>query len=292
MKILLLESYPEIKKEYLKYLEKKHQIFELDDDFNPEEIDVIIIRSKTKVDKNLLDKYPNLKYVARVGVGLDKIDLQECKKRNIKVLNTPGANADSVADLVLAWVLNLIRNLNLSFKWIENRFDYMWEEIGWKSVWIIGFWNIWRKVYERFKAFWVKQFYIFDPFLKKEDVEKNEFCQYLERKEDLFKFSDIISFHIPLLDSTKNFLWEKDFKLLKNNIILVNTSRWWIIQEDALISFLKANPQSKFFADVWEEEPNQPKKELLELPNSLITPHIWAMTKQAEKKMHYFKELV
>jgi D-3-phosphoglycerate dehydrogenase len=102
MKILLLESYPEIKKEYLKYLEKKHQIFELDDDFNPEEIDVIIIRSKTKVDKNLLDKYPNLKYVARVGVGLDKIDLQECKKRNIKVLNTPGANADSVADLVLA----------------------------------------------------------------------------------------------------------------------------------------------------------------------------------------------
>jgi D-3-phosphoglycerate dehydrogenase len=70
--------------------------------YNDEEIEVVIIRSKTFVDKDFLDKYKNLKIVARVGVGLDKIDLEECKKRNIKVLNTPLANADSVADLVLA----------------------------------------------------------------------------------------------------------------------------------------------------------------------------------------------
>jgi lactate dehydrogenase-like 2-hydroxyacid dehydrogenase len=89
MKILLLESYPEIKKEYLKYLESNNQLFELDYNFTNSDIEAIINRSKTKVDKNLLDKYPNLKYVARVGVGLDKIDLQECEKRNIKVLNTP-----------------------------------------------------------------------------------------------------------------------------------------------------------------------------------------------------------
>ncbi len=299
MKILLLEKYPEIKREYLGYLEKNNQIFEIWDNYKNDEIEVIIIRSKIKVDKDLLDKYPSLKFIARVWVGLDKIDLEECKKRNIKVLNTPWANAWAVADLVLAWVLNLARNLNLwmhldtdAEKFIDDRFEYMWFELENKSVWIIGFWNIWRKVYDRFKAFWVKKFFIFDPFLKKEDVEKNEFCEFVFNKEDIFKNSNIITFHIPLVDSTKNFLWKSEIKLLKKDVVLVNTSRWWIINEKVLVHFLRENKNAKFFADVWEEEPQDPKIELLELPNVLITPHIWAMTKEAEEKMHYFKELI
>ena len=292
MKILLLESYPEIKKEYLKYLEKNNEIFELKNNFKPSEIDIIIIRSKIKVDKKLLDNYPNLKYVARVGVWLDKVDLQECEKRWIQILNTPGVNADSVADLVLWWILNLLRNLNYWFRGLENRFDYLWEELNSKSIWIIWFGNIWKKIYKRAKAFWVSKFYIFDPFLKKEDVEKNEFCEFLEKKEDLFKKSDIITFHIPLLESTKNFLWKEEFKLLKENIILVNTSRWWIIDENELIDFLQKNKQARFFADVWEEEPNQPKETLSKLQNVLLTPHIGAMTKQAEEKMHFFEKLI
>jgi phosphoglycerate dehydrogenase-like enzyme len=168
----------------------------------------------------------------------------------------------------------------------------MWFEFSEKVVWIIGFWNIWKKVYSRLKSFWVKKFLIFDPFLKKEDVEKNEFCFLYENKEDIFTNSDIISFHIPLLDSTKNFLWEKEFSLLKKDVVLVNTSRWWIIDEKYLINFLKENNNSSFFADVWEEEPRNPKDELLKLDNVLITPHIWAMTKQAEEKMHYFPDLL
>ena len=73
---------------------------------------------------------------------------------------------------------------------------------------------------------------------------------------------------------------------------MVNTSRGWIINEKVLAHFLKNNLNSRFFADVWEEEPNDPKMELLDLENVLITPHIWAMTKQAEEKMHFFKELI
>jgi len=109
MKILILEKYPEIKKEYLDYLEKNNQIFSphqtspKGEEFKNEQIEVVIIRSNTKVNSDFLNKYSSLKFVARVWVGLDKIDLEECKKRNIKVLNTPGANASSVADLVLAW---------------------------------------------------------------------------------------------------------------------------------------------------------------------------------------------
>ena len=292
MKILLTEKYPEIKKEYLDYLEKNNQFFENWDSYKNEEIEAVIIRSNTEINSDFLDKYSSLKFVARVWVGLDKVDLKECEKRKIKVLNTPWANADSVADLVLAWVLNLSRNLNKWFDWIENRYEYMWFEFWQKSVWIIWFWNIWRKIYERFKAFWVKKFYIFDPFLKKGDVEQNKYCEFIEEKEEIFKNSDIISFHIPLLESTKNFLWKKEIKLLKTDVVLVNTSRGWIINEKVLAHFLKENSDSRFFADVWEEEPSDPKLELLELENVLITPHIGAMTKQAEEKMHFFKELI
>ena len=292
MKILLCEKFPEIKKEYLDYLEDNNKFFELWDNYKQEEIEAVIIRSNTEINSDFLNKYKNLQFVARVWVWLDKVDLKECEKRNIKVLNTPGANADSVADLVLAWVLNLSRNLWKPFDWVENRYEYMWFEFGQKSVWIIGFGNIWRKIYERFKAFWVKKFYIFDPFLKKVEVEENKYCEFIEDKNELFKNSDIISFHIPLLESTKDFLWKFEIKLLKSDVVLVNTSRGWIINEKVLIHFLKENSESRFFADVWEEEPSDPKLELLELENVLITPHIWAMTKQAEEKMHFFKELI
>ena len=292
MKILLLEKFPEIKKWYLDYLEKNNEILELWENYKNNEIEVIVVRSNILVNTNLLDEYNNLKFVARVWVGLDKIDLDECEKRWIKVLNTPWMNADSVADLALAWILNLARNLNKWFDWVENRFNYMGCEFGDKSVWIVWFGNIWKKIYTRLKAFWVKKFYILDPYLKKQDVEENKFCEFIEDKETIFSNSDIISFHIPLVDSTKNFLWKKEVKLLKKDTILVNTSRGGIINEKVLVHFLKDNPESWFFADVWEEEPNDPKIELLELENVLITPHIGAMTKGAEEKMHFFKELI
>ncbi len=316
MKILLLEKFPEIKQEYLEYLEKNNEIFSLA--LSPalnsmthkgpksslptnkkgatknEEIDIIMIRSKIVVDEKLLDNYPNLKYVARIWVWLDKIDLELCEKRNIKVLNTPLANAESVADLVLAGILNLSRNMNLWFQGLEKRFEYMWNEFFQKTVWIIGFWNIWKKVYSRLKAFNVENFLIFDPFLDKKTIEENKFCTKVETKQEIFELSDIISFHIPLLEATKNFLWEKEINLLKKDVLIVNTSRWGIIDEKFLIKFLKENKSSRFFADVWEEENNlkNPKKELLELNQVLITPHIWAMTREAEEKMHFFRELV
>lgn len=288
MNIKILEDFPEIKLDYLEYLKKENNIFAFNKTCNNSKIEVIIIRSNIKVDRKLLDIYPILKFVCRVWVWLDNIDLEECKKRDIKVLNTPWANADSVADLVIAWLLNLSRKLSIWYEWIENRFTYMWSEISWKTASIVWFWNIGRKVYSRLKWFWIKQFNIYDPFISKEDIEKYELCRKVENKKDLFKWVNIISFHLPLLDSTRNFLWQKEIKLLKNDVSIINTSRGWIINENKLIDFLIKNPKSSLFLDVWEEEPNDPKIELLELENVLVTPHIWAMTDEAEEKMHYF----
>ena len=294
MNILLLEDYPEIKREYLKYLEKKHKIYDLSDSFKKENIDIIVVRTKTIVDKSLIDSFKNLKYIWRVGIWIDNIDMNYCKEKWIKVLNTPWANANSVSELVIAWVLNLSRKLYLWFLWKEKRFDYMWFELYVKKVWIFWFWNIWKKVYEKLKAFWVKQFFIYDPFLTKEDVEKNEFCTYIEDKNYICANTNIISLHIPLSEQTKNFIWEEQIKLFPNDMIIINTSRGWIINESNLINFLKNNKNAWYFADVWEEEQQgkNPKKDLLNLPNVIITPHIWALTVQVEKKMHYFKELI
>lgn len=292
MKILLLETYPEIKREYLDYLEKDNEFFEIWDEYSDTDINVIIVRSKIKVDSKLLDKYKKLKFVARVWVGLDKIDLKECEKRWVKVLNTPWANSDSVADLVLAWILNLNRKLYFDFEWIEKRYDYMWFELSSRKVSIVWFWNIGKKIYSRLKSFWVKKFLIYDPFISKEKIEENQFCTKIEDKNIIFKESNIISFHLPLLDETRNFLWQEEIKLLKKDVIIVNTSRWWIINENKLIDFLQKNPESWAFLDVWEEEPEFPKPELLNLENCIVTPHIGAMTKEAEEKMHFFKELI
>jgi len=289
MNIKILEDYPEIKIEYLDYLKKWNKIYWFDDNVDFDKVDVIIIRSFVKVNRKLLWEYPNLKCVCRVWVWLENIDVDECNKRNIKVLNTPWANADSVADLVIWGILNITRKLNYWYEWIENRFAYMWPEITWKTVSIFWFGNIWKKVYSRLKGFWVKEFLIYDPFIEKEEIEEFELCKKIEDKKELFKKADIISFHLPLLDSTRNFLWQKEMKILKKDVVIVNTSRWGIINENKLVDFLIKYPNTYYFADVWEEEPADPKIELLELENVLITPHIWAMTFEAEEKMHYFE---
>ena len=172
MNIKILEDYPDIKIEYLEYLRKWNRIFWLYEWCDNEKIEAIIIRSWIKVDRKLLEEYSNLKFVCRVWVWLDNIDLKECKKREIKVINTPSANADSVADLVIWGILNLSRNLSIWYQWIENRFEYMWREITWKTVSIVWFGNIWKKVYSRLKWFWVKEFFIYDPFINSEEIEK------------------------------------------------------------------------------------------------------------------------
>lgn len=241
-----------------------------------------------KVDKKLLDTYKNLMYVTKMWVWIDNIDEKECLKRNIKIVNTPWANCDSVAELVIWGILYLKRKLFIEYSWVENRHHYMWSCISWSTVWIIGFWNIGKKVYERLLWFWIEKFLIFDPFVKKEELKDYKNVELVKDKKDIFKKSDIISFHIPLLDSTRNFMGQKEIKALKKDVMIVNTSRWWIINENKLLEFLYENPESSYYADVWEEEPNDPKMDFLDLENVLITPHIWAMTNKAEINMHKF----
>ncbi len=289
MIFLVLENEKEINPEYLSYLENEwHSIKEFNSNIDKTFIDAIIIRSKVIVDSILLDEYPNLKYICRVWVGLEKIDLKECHKRWIKVINTPWANSPSVAELVVWAILSLLRKTSNKWNSLDDRFQFFWENLENKKIWFIGFGNIARKVQSRLSWFENNEFFFYDPYI--EDNVWN--IKKIVDKSEIFANCDIISFHIPLTQETKNFLWKDDYALLKNNVKIINTSRWWIIDENELIKFLSVNSNAWAFLDTWSNEPENPKKELKELENCIITPHIGAMTEESNKNMHKFKEFI
>ncbi|MDD5212862.1 MAG: NAD(P)-dependent oxidoreductase [Candidatus Gracilibacteria bacterium] len=289
MIFLILENENEIKSEYLSYLKSDgHIIKDFNSDMDNSLVDAIIIRSKITVDSHLLDSYPNLKYVCRVGVGLDKIDLPECTKRGIKVINTPGANSASVADLVIWGILSLLRKTSNKWTSLDDRFQFFGENLENKKIGFIGFGNIAKKLQSRISGFETNEFFFYDPYIDSDVGEVKK----ISDKNEILSNCDIISFHIPLTPETKNFLGKDEFLILKNNAKIINTSRGGIIDENALIKFLSINPNSGAFLDTWEEEPENPKKELKDLENCIITPHIGAMTEESNKNMHIFKEFI
>ena len=293
MKFHILEQEPHIVREYLNYLTQAGH--ELIDDPNTDlgQIDGIIIRSQIHVDTTLLDQYPNLRYVCRVWVGLDKVDMQACKNRNITVLNTPWANANAVADLVLWAMLTLSRNVeSINHDW-HRRYYYEGNELDSQVIGIVWFGNIWRRVYQRLRGFGTTQFVIYDPYVDVNMIASYEWCSLVTDIADVVRQSDIITMHLPLSDDTKYIINQSLFTEAKPTLKLINTSRWWIINESDLYDFLKLNPQASAMMDVWEVEPdfNEIITKLQQLPNFVLTPHIGAMTYQATKMMHYFKEI-
>lgn len=289
MNFLILENKEEINLEYLSYLkEAGHSIFEFQSDIDLSLVEAIIIRSKITVNSQLLDSYPNLKYVCRVWVGLDRINVSECSNRWIKVLNTPWANSSSVADLVIWGILSLLRKTSNKWDSLDDRFKFFGENLENKKIWFIGFGNIAKKVQFRISWFPNNEFFFFDPYIDSDIWEVKK----ISDKNDILSNCDIISFHIPLTPETKNFLWKDEFLILKKNVKIINTSRWGIIDEKELIKFLSINPNSGAFLDTWEEEPEKPKQKLKELENCIITPHIGAMTEESNKNMHIFKEFI
>jgi len=219
-KILLLEWKPAIYKEYLQYLEQDFALIEkneIDKTYKRDEIVGIVVRSATQVTQELINQYVNLKYVLRVWIGVDNIDVKYCEQKNIKVINTPGANADAVADLTLWWTLSLLRRTKLVHNnlttWIcPSRFTYMWNELNSQNVGIVWFGNIGKKVYQRLRGFVVQKFFVYDPFLDCEEVEKNVYCKYMTDIDEMIVDVDILYLHLPLNSHTRNFI---DMQLLK-----------------------------------------------------------------------------
>lgn len=289
MRIAVLESAPQIEPSYLSYLiEAWHELI-----FDTQQkvwIQAIIIRSSINADQTLIESYPDLKAILRVGVGTDNIDVNYATSKNIKIINTPWANADAVADLVVRAMLSLARYTYQEEHSISNRFIYLGNELSSQTIAIFGFGNIGKKVYQRLKAFWTTQFLIYDPYISAEQIESFEWCTKIQHTSEAMPVADTITLHLPLTPETRNFIWAPELKQAQTHLKIINAARGGIVDEHALKTFLENNKKAWAFFDVWTSEPDFDTtiKELMRLPNFILKPHIGAMTVEANKNMHRF----
>ncbi|MEM2995231.1 MAG: HAD-IB family phosphatase [Candidatus Bathyarchaeia archaeon] len=245
---------------------------------------VLIIRSKTKITKEIIDAGENLKVIARAGAGVDNIDVEYAEKKGIKVVCTSDAVARAVAELTIGLIIALARqipkadNAMKEGKWIKHEIKG-WELYG-KTIGIIGFGRIGRKVAKLAKAFEMK-ILVCELNNPPENLLK-ELDAQLMPLEELLRKSDIVTLHVPLTKQTYHMIDENQISQMKNGAYIINTSRGQVINEKALFKALETGKIAGAALDVYEMEPPEDYS-LIRLPNVICTPHIGAQTMEAQK---------
>lgn len=241
----------------------------------------IIVRSRTKVDRELFERAPKLRLVARAGVGLDNIDLAEANRRGVKVVNTPEAPTNAVAELTIGLIIALLRGIARgdrgirAGKWLKN--ELLGEEVAGKTLGIIGYGRIGRQV-SRLATCLGMRVVAWDILGKTINYEP---AIYVELDE-LLSRSDIVTLHVPLTPETKGFFNASLISKLKPGAYLINTSRGEVVDEEALYRALKEGRIRGAALDVYPSEPYSGP--LTQLENVVLTPHIGANTKEAQRK--------
>ncbi len=248
------------------------------------EYDGIIVRSATKVTKEVIDAGKKLRVIGRAGVGLDNIDLNAAKSHNLTVLSTPTANSISVAELVFGFMISVSRHLVTGTvtlregKWEKKALDGV--ELYGKTLGIVGFGNIGAEVSKRAFAFGMKVI-TYDVIQNKRGLDV-EFVPL----NDLLKKSDYMTVHLPLLDSTKHIISDEQFSMMKKSAIFVHAARGGIVDDKALLNALKTGKIAGAALDVFETEPlDDIGREIVSLPNVVATPHLGASTIEAQERV-------
>ena len=251
------------------------------------DVDGIVVRT-VKLNKNILSNAKNLKVVARHGVGYDNVDTNFLNENKIALAITGTANSVSVSEHVMTMMLCLTKNIFESDKLVKNnKFKEKAKlpnffELYQKKILILGFGRIGKALAKRCLAFDM-QVYIYDPFVSSDEILKLNYIPI--EKEKGFKIADYISIHLPLNDNTKDLISYDSFNICKSNLILINSARGGIVNEEALYEALK---NKKIFAaglDVFEIEPPINNHKLFSLQNTLLTPHNSALTLECRKRM-------
>jgi D-3-phosphoglycerate dehydrogenase / 2-oxoglutarate reductase len=248
------------------------------------EYNVIVVRSRTKITKEIIQKASNTKIIARVGVGLDNIDTEESKKYNIEVINAGEASITAVSELVIGLMLSLSRNIPIAnyetknSNWIKK--NLIGTELKGKYIGIIGLGKIGRNVARLAKGLRMNLIgYDIIPIDKSFVQEVSLITTDLKT---LLESSDFITCHVPFTAETKYLINKNTIAFMKNSAFIINTSRGEIIEEASLIEALKSKSIAGAALDVFEEEPPK-NKELLSLSNLICTPHIGAQTKEGQE---------
>lgn len=239
------------------------------------------------IDKDILDQLPKLKLISKYGVGLNNLDLDECKKRNIQIKFQPGSNKQSVAEFTLLLMLNSLRQVHnnkteiIEGNWTQSK----GQELKGKKIGIIGFGNIGSCLVSLLKPFGNKILFFDERKFSSAEIDKfNDKNLKQASISEVLSTSDIVSIHIPLNSGTKNMINKNAFKQMKESIILINTSRGGIVDEVELYKFLKNNNLAFASFDVFEHEPAF-KSPLLKLDNFFASSHRASLTEQGIESM-------
>lgn len=249
------------------------------------DVSAIIVRSKPKVTKEIIDAAPNLKVIARAGVGLDNVDVEYAKSKGIEVVNAPAASSRSVAELAIALMFAVARKVAFADRkmregvWAKKQ--CMGFELEGKTLGVIGFGRIGYQVAKIANALGMKLL-LYDPYPNEERAREVD-GKFVEL-EELLKNSDVVTIHVPLLESTYHLINEEKLKLMKPTAILINTSRGPIVDTNALVKALQEGWIAGAGLDVFEEEPLPKDHPLTKLDNVVLTPHIGASTVEAQER--------
>ena len=271
-------------------LEKNGLQITYEPEITPEQIEekignfeVVIVRSRTKITKDMIEKANKCKIIARVGVGLDNIDQVSAKEKNIRVINAVEGAMNAVGELVIGLMLSLAREIPRADREVRNgnwiKKELMGTELRGKYLGIVGLGNIGKRLGRLAKALNMNIIGydvvpIDEEFSKEVGLMKADLGTLLTS-------SDYVSLHVPLLDSTKHLINAEKMDTMKNTSRIINTSRGGVIDEDALYEYLKDGKLGGAALDVFEVEPATSNK-LASLPNFISTPHMGAQTKEAQ----------
>lgn len=247
--------------------------------------DVLVVRSATKVRKDIIDKAMEanrLKLVIRGGVGVDNIDVAYAMERGIKVTNTPNASSASVAELTIAHMFAIARFVNIANvtmrngKWDKKKYEGI--ELNGKTLGLVGFGRISREVAKRADALGMKV--IYTDIIGEAKGVSFEYCSF----EDLLKRSDFVSLHVPFFKEKGALIGTKEFEIMKQGSYIINCARGGVVCEKALLEALNSGKLAGAGVDVFEEEPTK-NQELINHPKVSVTPHIGASTAEAQTRI-------
>lgn len=299
MKIYITQRIPEIGIKMLQ--DKGYEV-----DINPEDrilskdelisalkakpYDAVLCLLTNPINSEVFDACPSAKIFANYAVGYNNIDVAEATKRGITVSNTPGALTDAVAEHAVALIMAVTRRIVESDKFLREGKYKGWLPLGFlgldlkdKTVGIMGGGRIGYRVAEILRKGFQMNVAYYD--IKKTDIFETELqAKFYDNAEELLKVSDVVSLHVPLLDSTKHLINEERLKMMKPTAYLINTSRGPVVDENALVSALKNNVIAGAGLDVFENEPALAPG-LAELPNVVMTPHTASATRPARDGM-------
>ena len=251
------------------------------------EYECLVVRSATKVTKEVIDAGTNLRLLVRGGVGLDNIDVPYAESKGIAVRNTPAASSVSVAELAIGMMFSLARKIHAAdasmkaMKWEKKRFKGV--ELWGKTVGIIGIGRIGQELAKRCIGLGMEAI-AFDPYVKASDIGLASIADV--SLDDLLEHSDYISVHVPHNDETHHMLSADQFKKMKNSAFIIDCARGGVLDEPALAQALKDAEIAGAGLDVYEIEPAT-EHIFAEFDNVVLTPHVGAQTKEGQARVGF-----